>query len=121
MPTKIESAHAGEFVVSEGNNSISRDFVQLVKSITLIPGTVLGQNTETGLYGPLDPAATDGREIAAAIVFDHNVVGKNGGGAVVIKRHAEVSGALLVWPATITEEQQAAAVAQLETQHIIVR
>ncbi|OCB09234.1 K structural protein [Mycolicibacterium porcinum] len=32
-------------------------------------GTVLGKVTATGLYGPYDDAATDGREVAAGILF----------------------------------------------------
>lgn len=34
-------------------------------------GTVLGRITATGLYGPYDPAAEDGREVAAAILFSY--------------------------------------------------
>lgn len=33
-------------------------------------GTVVGRITATGLYGPYDNAATDGREIAAGFLFN---------------------------------------------------
>lgn len=32
-------------------------------------GTLLGKVTATGLYGPFDPAATDGRQVAAGHLF----------------------------------------------------
>lgn len=33
-------------------------------------GTVLGMVTATGLYGPYDPAAVDGREVARGLLFN---------------------------------------------------
>jgi hypothetical protein len=49
-------------------------------------GTVLGKVTATGLYGPYDNAATDGRETAAGHLF----------GSLVLKGETRVGGALVV-------------------------
>nr|BFD90965.1 hypothetical protein KitaXyl93_23250 [Kitasatospora sp. Xyl93] len=36
----------------------------------LLSGLPLGKITASGLYGPYDPAATDGRQVLAGLVFD---------------------------------------------------
>ncbi len=58
MPTLTESVHTGEFLVSEGNNTISREQIELAPSLTLQSGTVLGKNTATDVYRPLDVDAS---------------------------------------------------------------
>ncbi len=52
MATRMESVHTGEFLVSEGNNSISREQIELGPDLTLLAGTVLGRNTATNVYSP---------------------------------------------------------------------
>lgn len=37
-------------------------------------GTILGKITASKLFGPYDPAATDGRETAAAIAFNDDLI-----------------------------------------------
>lgn len=44
-------------------------------------GTVLGKITATGLYGPYDNAAADGREVAAGLLFNTTPVGTVGDGS----------------------------------------
>ncbi len=121
MPVKTEPVHTGEFIVSEGNNSISRELVALAPDLTLLPGTVLGKNTTTAVYGPLDPAADTGLQTAAGILWDHVTTDATGGEALIIARLAEVDEVLLVWPEAITDEQKAAAVTELEALNIILR
>ena len=106
MPVKTEPVHTGEFIVSEGNNSISRELVELASDLTLLPGTVLGKNTTTEVYGPLDPTADTGLQTAAGILWDHVTTDVTGGEAVIIARLAEVDEVLLVWPEAITDEQK---------------
>ncbi|UYM18933.1 head decoration protein [Endozoicomonas euniceicola] len=58
-----------DFLVSEGNNSISRDQVVLAANVSLLAGTVLGKDA-SDVYTRLKPAASDGitnDEKAAAI------------------------------------------------------
>ena len=40
-------------------------------------GTILGKITASGKYGPYDPAATDGRQAAAAVAFNDNTIPAN--------------------------------------------
>lgn len=41
-----------------------------VSNGSILSGLVLGRITATGLYGPYDNAATDGREVAAGFLFN---------------------------------------------------
>ena len=121
MPVMTEPVHAGEFIVSEGNNSISRELVELSPDLTLLPGTVLGKNTATSIYAVLDPAADTGLQMAAGILWDHITTDATGGEGVIIARLAEVHQDLLIWPADITEEQKTTAVEELASLDIILR
>lgn len=121
MPVMTEPVHAGEFIVSEGNNSISREKVELAANLTLVPGTVLGKNTATAVYGTLDPGADSGLQMAAGVLWDLVTTDATGGEAVIIARLAEVHQDLLVWPDGITEEQQTTAIEELASLDIILR
>ena len=121
MPVMTEPVHAGEFIVSEGNNSISRELIELAPNLTLLPGTVLGKDTSTAVYAALDPAAGNGLQMAAGILWDHVNTDATGGEAVIIARLAEVHQNLLVWPEGITDEQKASAAGELASLDIILR
>ncbi len=120
MTVKTEPVHNAEFMVSEGNNSISRDTVQLGPNLMLLPGTVLGK-TSDDLYVPFDPAASDGSETAVAALLHKAVTNEVNGVAVVISRMAEVVSSLLVWGDVVTQEQKDTALASLATKNIIAR
>ena len=128
MPVMTEPVHTGEFIVSEGNNSISRELIELAPDLTLLPGTVLGKNTATNVYAALDPAATlneedegNGLQMAAGILWDHVTTDATGGEAVIIARLAEVHQDLLIWPEAITDEQKTNAVSELLSLDIVLR
>ena len=121
MPVLTEGRHAGEFIVSEGNGRISRETVTVLSGQTLSAGAVLGRITASGKYKALAPAANDGSEVAAGILFD--AVGASGGDAegVAIVRLAEVNAAELVWPDGITGGEQTTALGELAEFSIIAR
>ncbi|WP_422135490.1 head decoration protein [Endozoicomonas sp. ALD040] len=121
MPVMTEPVNAGEFIVSEGNNSISRELIELAPDLALMPGTILGKNTSTGVYGPIDPAADTGLQMAAGVLWDHVITDATGGEGVIIARLAEVDQELLVWPEGITDEEKTTAVEELSTLDIILR
>ena len=121
MATLMESVHTGEFLVSEGNNSISREQVELAPDLSVLSGTVLGKNTATSIYSPVDPAADDGSQMAAAILYSNTTTDATGGEAVVICRLGEVDQSLLIWPDAITDEQKATAISELASLDIILR
>ncbi|MFN3358905.1 MAG: head decoration protein [Pseudomonas sp.] len=92
---KTESMHAGEFLLSEGNGTISREAINVAAGPALEPGQILGLVTATGEFAPYQPTAEDGSENAVAILYgplgQSDVVRR--GRAVV--RQAEVSEAHL--------------------------
>ena len=121
MSVMTEPVHTGEFIVSEGNNSISREKVELAANLTLLPGTVLGKNTATAVYEPLDPTADSGVQMAAGVLWDHVATDVTGGEAVIIARLAEVHRDLLIWPNGITEAEHSTAIGELASLDIILR
>ena len=68
MPTLTEGRHAGGFLVWEAHRDYTRDTVTLAAG-TLEPGTVLGKITVGGRYAAHDPDATDGTEVAVAVLW----------------------------------------------------
>ncbi|WP_285429281.1 head decoration protein [Pseudomonas sp. lyk4-R2A-8] len=88
---KIESMHAGEFLLSEGPGTISREAINIAAGPALEPGQILGLVTATGEFAPYQPTAEDGSENAVAILYgplgQSDVVRR--GRAIV--RQAEVS------------------------------
>jgi hypothetical protein len=84
-------------------------------------GTVLGQITATSVWVPLAPAASDGSQTAAGILFGtRDCTGGNQQG-VVVNRNAEINGSELLWPSSATPAQITAAIGQLKTIGVIVR
>jgi hypothetical protein len=121
MPVLTEGPHKGEFIVSQGNGSISREVVTILSGRTLEPGTVLGQVTASGKYRDLDPALSNGAEIAAAILHDAVDASAGDVSAVAILRLAEINAAEIIWPDGITANQKQTALGQLAALNIIAR
>ena len=78
-------------------------------------------NANAGKYGQFDPAATDGRQIANAILYGDAMAASTDLKATIIARNAEVNAAELVWKSGVTGPQQTAALAQLKAVNIIAR
>lgn len=114
--------HNEGFLVSEANGSRSRSNVTLDASVAvaLQAGTVLATDS-AGNYVQLDLAATDGTEIASAILLQDFEVTGVATPVAVINRDAEVHTDELIWPAGATDNQKATALAQLATLGIIGR
>jgi ABC-type Fe3+ transport system substrate-binding protein len=98
MPTTYtEGLHTAEFLLSEAEGSYSREQVTLAAAAAaLMAGTLLGKVTASGKYVAYANGASDGSEVAVAILYaaatDLAVDQK----VTVIARHAEVySGALV--------------------------
>ncbi len=92
----VEGKHTGEFLLSEGNGSISRE--QVIVSSTagaMVPGTVVGVITASGEYAAYSNAASDGTQTAAGILYAASPDLAADQRAVVIVRDAEVVEALL--------------------------
>ncbi|MCK3846638.1 head decoration protein [Pseudomonas sp. W15Feb34] len=66
---KIESMHAGEFLLSEGAGNISREAINVAAGPALEPGQILGLVTASSEFAPYQPTAEDGTENAVAILY----------------------------------------------------
>lgn len=91
MTILSEGKHDGEFLVSEGNGSISREQVTVAAAApAMVSGTVVGKITASGKYAAYNNANADGTEVAAGIAY-HAVPDKAADQkALLIVRFAEV-------------------------------
>jgi Bacteriophage lambda head decoration protein D len=121
MPVLTEGRFAGEFLVSEGNSRISRETITVPSGQTLEAAAVLGKITASGKYKVLDPAAVDGSEVAAGILYDAVDASAADAEGVAIVRMAEVNAAELVWPEGITGGEQTTALGELAALTIVAR
>ena len=116
-----EGKHRGEYIVSEGNGSISRETVTFAQGAAKVSAcTVMGLVTATSKYVPLAPAANDGSQNAAGISYGNVDVTTGDKRAVITARETEVNASDLVWGAA-TAPQIAAAKIQLAALGIICR
>ncbi len=120
-----EGKYTAEFLVSEGEGSISRDdaVVTVAAGAKLIPGAVLALVGTK--YVEYDNAGTDGSQTAKAILIAE--ADNTAGGApadfnrAVIARMAEVRSADLEWFSGASESDQTAGIADLAAAFIIAR
>jgi hypothetical protein len=112
----------GHFVSGDIDPNKSNDHLVLKASIGDVPaGQVLGKVTATGAYAPHDPAASDGTEVAAAILWGARANKAATQRAVGVFRNVVVNGNALTFKAGITTNQRDAAVAALATKGLMVR
>lgn len=117
-----EGVYAGEFLISEGNGAISRDSIVVASGAgALEAGSVLGKVTASGKYVAYDSAATNGSEVAAAVLFSKVDATSADADGVAITRSAEVKNDLLVYDAGQNTAAKTAAVADFKAVGIIAR
>lgn len=97
MTTFTEGKHTGEFLLSEGNGTISREQVTIAAAASaMVAGTVLGKITASGKYVAYDEGGTDdGRRVAAGILYAAVPDSAADQSAVIIARNAEVMSSML--------------------------
>ena len=106
---------------SNANRRISRETITVLSGETLEAGAVLGKVTASGKCKAIDPAAVDGSEVAAGILYDAVDASAADAEGVAIMRLAEVNAAELVWPEGITGGEQTTALGELAALNIIAR
>ncbi|MGH8080919.1 MAG: head decoration protein, partial [Lysobacter sp.] len=112
----------GDLLKFEADNLYSRDHVTVAAGQVLALGQVVGRITATGEIVALDPAATDGRELAAGVaIAPITTSAEPSPDGLIVARHATVADHALVWPRAVTPEQRAAATAQLRGIGVLVR
>lgn len=119
MATLTEKQRAGAHIVREVDIDLSRKKVVLVSGANYLAASVLGKVTASGKFTLYDPAASNGSEVVAGILFadvDAAATDKKG---VIHKALTVIKPSLLVWKAGITTEQKAAALAVLEGKFVV--
>lgn len=122
-----ERQHTGEFLLSEGEGTISRETATFTAaaSTRYQPGHVLGLLTATGKWVEYDNAGSDGSESAYGVLYGEVDNTANLSGAdftvTVIRRLAEVRKADLQWFSAVIDADKTAAYVDLATQNIIAR
>ena len=123
MTTLTEGKHAGGFLVWEVLRDYTRETVTVASGAgKLEPGTVLGKITTGGKYTTLAPAATNGSQNAAGILWAGvDATAADAPGVVLLRGPAIVNSHELVWPEGATEAQITAATTALAALGIILR
>ena len=109
-----------DVVVFEGDNKYSKDKIVVADGETVALGDVLGKKTSTGEFFPLDTAAADGTEIAAAVATTKKTGSSGTADVMAIVRHAIVTGENLGWPDSISEGDKNIAIDQLKAIGVVV-
>ncbi len=119
---KEEGVYAGEFLISDGEGTISRDSIVIASGEGVLEaGAVLGKITATGKFAAYDNAATDGTQVAAGVLYDKVDATSADVKAVAITRLAEVKADLLAYAADQDSTAKAAAAADLKAVLVIAR
>lgn len=122
MSAITESQNLGDLLKYEAPNLYSRDRVTVAAGQTLLLGAVVGIEAATTKVVQLDPAATDGSEIAVGVLAaDVDAAASDRTDGILISRHAIVADHALIWPVGITPIQKAAAKLQFKALGILVR
>lgn len=122
MPALQEGNNLGDLLKYEAPNLYSREVVTVAGGELLLLGVVLGMVATSGKVKTLNPAATDGTQIACGISIcevDATLMDRDDG--LMIARHAAVADFALVWPDEITAAEKRVAIQQLKNLGILVR
>ncbi|MBX8803217.1 head decoration protein [Ochrobactrum sp. MR28] len=110
------------YIIFEVGGTLARDVVTIASgSGALKAGTVLGQITATKKYVPHKPTATDGSEVACAVLYEGCDAATQDVRRTVTSRSTEVAGEALIWGASVTAEHKTTALAALAQRHIVAR
>jgi len=124
MEPKVETGHAGGFILSEASGSRSRENVNLAGSVELKAGQVialLASGSDAGDYAAFNAGGSDGSENAKGISINDVDSSTSEQKIAIIARDAEVNGKELIWPDGITDNEKAAGIVELTALGIIVR
>lgn len=119
--SQTEQPHAAEFLGPEANGERGREEATLISGQDLKAGAVLGKITVGGKYTEHDKDASDGSEVAVAVLFDAMDASGGDETVVIVARDSIVTAASLQWPAGYVQGDKDAAIAELKAVGIIAR
>lgn len=120
MTVLTEGMHEVEYLIHEQDVQISRATGTLITGQNLKSGTILGLITSSGKWTQLDQDASDGSEVARAILY-HSVDATSADKACVVHQYDVVANALeVIWPSDIDAGEKTTAIGELWTNSKIV-
>lgn len=121
-PIEQDMTRTAGYIISEANGYRSRQQAHVASGSGKVkPGTVCGKVSSSGKFKPLAPAATDGSEAAAAVLFQGCDATDADVRRTFTVRDTEVTEAELIWPDGITDVQKIDAIAALSERGIVLR
>ena len=117
MTVQYQRPGNGHYVVHELSTWLCRDKVTL-NGGDYDSGTVLCKVTSTDQYTQFNPSANDGSEVPAGILYTRANATDETKDVVMTSGLTAVHGKCLVWPETITAEQQQSAMVSLRQLNI---
>lgn len=116
-----EETRPGEYIAHEEDRSLTRKKVTLASGHIYLVGMVLGQNASTKRYHPLNPAASDGTQVAKGINHKKVDASSSDNEAVITSNLTAVTDEDLVWPSGISVNEKLNAIEQLDNRNIVVK
>jgi hypothetical protein len=123
MSILTETNHAGGFLVWEVLRDYTRETVTIASGAgKLEPGTVLGKITTGGKFTKLTPAATNGSQNAAGILWAGvDASAADAPGVVILRGPALLNRHEIIWPEGASEAQITTATTALGALGVILR
>ena len=117
-----EGLYSGEFLISEGEGEISRDSVTIASGQGVLEaGAVLGKITASGKFAAYNNAATNGTEVAVAVLYSKVDATSADVKGVAVTRLAEVKTDLLSYAVGQSAADKTASLVDLKLVNIIAR
>lgn len=99
----------GGYLIGDFDNNRTNEQIMLAaKASEYRVGTILGKVTATGVYKPLDPAASDGSQNFGAILYGRRPASTNAQRAAGTVREATLNANLLYYEVAVSAPQKAA-------------
>jgi hypothetical protein len=115
-----EGLYLGDLLKYEAPQLYSRERVTVAAGQVLKMGTVVAE-LPNGQVKALAPGANDSTKIAVGVLITDSDAHLMDRDALMVCRHAIVVDIALIWPAGVTAEQKAAAIAQLKALGVLIR
>lgn len=110
----------GAYLIGDfDNNRTNAQAMLAAKATPYLPGTVLGKITATGIYTPVNPAASDGSQLFAGILYGGRPASTSTQRAAITVREATINSNLLVYDVAVSGPQKATIETAMAAQTII--
>lgn len=122
LKTILDPKGAGHFLSGPNDPNKSNEQITLaITAVALPSGTVLGMVAANSQYKPLDPAAVDGSQNFAGILFAPAPISAATQKAAAVCRDAVANGNLLTYVVAVNNAQRLAAEAQAAAKMVMIR